>query len=258
MGVVIPRTIHYCWLSDAPWDDLTTRCFESWRSHFAGYEFRRWDLRTVPAGIPFLERMLRGGDWAFAADYLRLYALATEGGVYLDLDVEVFRDFEPLLHDRAFMSYEDDQQGRLASHVMGAEPEHPFIRACLEFYDRSWRLEYSFPPTMPRIVTGVAERMLGYEHRVGGQSLGDGLRIYPATHFTPVAYTARHLSVAERYERVGEESYALHHWRHGWSWLDRPLREAIPRIPWLFMDLRDWRFVARHLFWRRLKSRARE
>lgn len=31
----------------------------------------------------------RKKKYAFAADYIRLYALATEGGIYLDSDVEV-------------------------------------------------------------------------------------------------------------------------------------------------------------------------
>lgn len=36
--------------------------------------------------------------YAFAADYIRLYALVTEGGIYLDSDVEVLKTFDDLLH----------------------------------------------------------------------------------------------------------------------------------------------------------------
>lgn len=36
--------------------------------------------------------------YAFAADYIRIYALVTEGGIYLDSDVEVLKPFDDLLH----------------------------------------------------------------------------------------------------------------------------------------------------------------
>lgn len=253
---MIPKIVHYCWLSGAPWDALTKRCFQTWRHHLPDFEFRLWDRASVPAGVPFLDRMLAHGDWAFASDYLRLYALYTFGGVYLDLDVEVLRPFAPLLDQRAFVGYEDDDPARLACHVMAAEPGHPFVHACLEFYRRSWRLGWSFPPTMPRIVTGVARRRFGYHgYEPGGRLLRDGLRVYPARYFTPVSYRERHLPEAERRARAGDDSFALHHWRHGWSWLDQPLRQALPRVPWLFMGARDWRFVLRRLLWERVRAR---
>jgi hypothetical protein len=246
---VIPRVVHYCWLSGAPWDALTTRCFQSWQDHLTGFDFRLWDRARAPSGVPFLDRMLANGDWAFASDYLRLHALYTVGGVYLDLDVEVLRSFAPLLDQRAFLSYEDAAPARLACHVIGAEPGHPFVAACLEFYRRSWRLRWSFPPTMPRIVTRVARRRFGLgPYRPEGQVLKDDVRIHPAETFTPVSSPGRDVS---------RDSYALHHWRHGWSWLERPLRQAVPKIPWLFMTPRDWRFVVRHLVWNRLRARFR-
>jgi hypothetical protein len=255
---VIPKIVHYSWLSETPWDSLTARCFESWQQHLGDFEFRLWDRTSVPPAVPFLDRMLASGDWAFASDYVRLHALDVAGGVYLDLDVEVLRSFGPLLGERAFIGYEDRAPARLACHVIGAEPGHPFVRACLRFYHESWRLRWSFPPTMPRIVTQVARQAFGYVgYATGGQMLREGVRVLPAHAFSPVSYGERHLDDAERRARVRDDSYCLHHWRHGWSWLDRPLRQAVPRIPWLFMGTGDWRFVLRHLVWQRLRRPSR-
>jgi hypothetical protein len=251
---VIPRIVHYCWFSGAPWDALTRRCFDSWQRHLPDFEFRLWDRSRVPKGVPFLDRMLATGDWAYAADYVRLHALDRVGGLYLDLDVEVFRSFGPLLDQRAFLSYEDADPARLACHVIGAEPAHPLVQACLRFYRHSWRLRWSFPPTMPRIVTLVAQRHFGYRrHHTGGELLDEGVRVYPAHYFTPVSYRQRHLGDDDRRASVRDDTYALHHWAHAWSWLDRPLGEALPRVPWLFMNREDWRFVFRRLFWERTR-----
>ena len=35
--------------------------------------------------------------YAFAADYIRLYAVYNYGGIYMDMDVEVVRSFDELL-----------------------------------------------------------------------------------------------------------------------------------------------------------------
>ena len=41
--------------------------------------------------------------YAFAADYIRLYALYHYGGIYLDMDVEVLKSFNPFLSLQTMM-----------------------------------------------------------------------------------------------------------------------------------------------------------
>ena len=44
--------------------------------------------------------------WAFACDYIRVYALYTEGGIYLDSDVFVRNSLDFCLANRAFSAVE--------------------------------------------------------------------------------------------------------------------------------------------------------
>ena len=56
-----------------------------------GYEVREWGLAGLSELNPprFVADAINAGKWAFAADWLRFAALHAEGGVYLDMDVEL-------------------------------------------------------------------------------------------------------------------------------------------------------------------------
>ena len=52
--------------------------------------------------------------YAFAADYIRLYALYNYGGIYLDMDVEVLKPYGDLLKLRTMLGYENFKTNSLA------------------------------------------------------------------------------------------------------------------------------------------------
>lgn len=45
----------------------------------------------------FLQEALDRKKWAFAADFIRFYAIYHEGGIYLDTDVELYKSLDSLL-----------------------------------------------------------------------------------------------------------------------------------------------------------------
>ena len=62
------------------------------------YQIKCWDANSFDfSSVPYVEQAIKARKWAFAADYVRLYALYTEGGIYLDSDVEVFKRFDYFL-----------------------------------------------------------------------------------------------------------------------------------------------------------------
>lgn len=142
---MIPKIIHYSWFSGDPMPDDICRLMESWKRVLPDYEFRLWDgeaLRTLD--LPFAHEAVSVKKWAFAADQLRIYAVYTFGGIWLDTDVELFKSFDPFLKHRMFIGHEDgmkhyfglDQQllVTLTSHCFGAEAGHPFLKRCLDYY----------------------------------------------------------------------------------------------------------------------------
>lgn len=179
----IPKLIHFCWLSGDERPLKVEQCLASWQRHLEDYEIAIWDHESFDIGsVPFVEEACVANRWAYAADYIRLWALYHYGGIYLDSDVYVHQSLDPFLKHRVFSSVEfhtqmfyddlkrkdklDDMAGMgIEAAVIGAEAGHPFIKACL---DRYKGLHFSDRPgfmadvMLPRIMTGVAVERFGY------------------------------------------------------------------------------------------------
>ena len=92
---MIPKKIHYCWFSGDKKPVSIERCIESWKRVMPDYEIKEWDGNSFDFdSVLFVKQAIEARKWAFASDYVRLYALHTEGGIYLDSDVEVFKRFD--------------------------------------------------------------------------------------------------------------------------------------------------------------------
>jgi hypothetical protein len=131
---MIPKKIHYCWLSGDPFPDLIVRCMASWRKALPDYELVLWDSKRFEVDrLAWVREAFAAGKYAFASDYIRLHALYEEGGIYLDADVEVLGNFNALLNERSFIGYE--RSGDLEAAVIGAEKGCAWIAACLEHYN---------------------------------------------------------------------------------------------------------------------------
>lgn len=200
---MIPKIIHFTWFSNDPYPDTVKRCMETWKEFLPDYEFIHWDMEKI-SGIDnnFLKQALEMKKWAFAADYVRLYALVNHGGIYIDTDVLVYKNFDELLTNTAFIGRENSfhLQGRrgvryLTSHFMGGEKGHPFFKACLDYYtDRNFILSrqewlpanLKFDLTiLPEIQYEIAKTQ-GYdpsEKVKGTQLLDNGLAVYPFQYF---------------------------------------------------------------------------
>lgn len=137
----IPKIIHYCWLSGDPYPEYIQHCIASWEKYLPDYEFILWDLNRFDLKIsPWVEQAVHAKKYAFAADYIRLYAVYNLGGIYLDSDVEIIQSFNDLLELPYFWGKEHTPDLIDASHVIeaatfGAEPHNPLIKKCLQYYE---------------------------------------------------------------------------------------------------------------------------
>ena len=131
----IPKIIHYCWFGGKEFPKDLQECVDSW-SKLEGYEIERWDESNCSFDEnEFVRRTYAEKQLGFIGDYYRLKAVYEYGGIYLDTDVKVFKDFEPLLRHEAFINFIFDWS--VGSAIIGAKPHNPFIGALLNMYENT-------------------------------------------------------------------------------------------------------------------------
>ena len=151
-----------------------------------------------------MQEALSVRKWAFAADYVRLYAVEKYGGIWLDTDIEVFKSFDDLLDTEMFMGKEswpdEEKHIYLTSHCFGAVPHHPFVQESLAYYkDRHFIVPGSNGEqnldmkTISRMQAELALKY-GFDWRASkmdkAQTLTNGVVLYPSYCFCRPQYTS--------------------------------------------------------------------
>lgn len=207
---MIPKIVHYSWFSGEPFPDSIRNYIDGWKKILPDYEFVLWDAdKLSKAGNTFANEAASVGKWAFAADYIRLYAVYNYGGIWLDTDIELYKTFDPYLNQRMFIGAEfrahDVPKKRvLGSHCFGAEKGHPFIGDCLEYYkERHFigSLSDRIPVHMrydmtllPIIQANIAIEHYGYDpvfrFPEREQVLKEDIHVYPSEYFDCPGYSS--------------------------------------------------------------------
>lgn len=138
MNQKIPKVIHYCWFGRGEKNDLIKKCMETWGKYLPEYEIKEWNEDNFDINSnKYVMQAYENKKWAFVSDYVRLYALYKEGGIYLDTDVEIRRNIDAFLNHSAFTGFES--YDCIPTAIMGAEPEQKWIKALLDYYtDKSF------------------------------------------------------------------------------------------------------------------------
>ena len=227
---MIPKIIHWCWLSNDPVPPKMKRFMDHWHEVLPDYEFMHWNFeRFDKSSSRWVSEAFDNKKYAFAADYIRLYALYHYGGIYMDMDVEVLRPFDDFLSLATMMCLENsDWQGlKPEVAVFGAEKHSPWIGECLKGYENRSFVQPDGTLAMTPLPGVVLESLskAGYRlqlvHSVGEASAltnGKAIPVFPYDYFSPKSYGTGAI------ERTAN-TYAIHHFEG--TWLPRRLRWRI-------------------------------
>jgi hypothetical protein len=204
----IPRVMHRTVPAERPeeWD----RWWLHQQQLHPGWEFKSWEDPLDPADWPLTGDLWeRCANGAQKAGLIRMEALVTHGGVYVDGDVMPVSSFEPLLQCQAFAGWEDANV--VPDAVLGAEPQHPAFlmalekaRAVIQGGGDAW---HSGPGVTTEVLPGRPDVI-----------------VLPPGAFYDVHYTERHKTATKP---TGPWTICRHMWNG--SWLTPAQRRAIER-----------------------------
>lgn len=204
--------------------ELAQRCIDSWHRFMPDWEYRLWNEDSFDVrSHPYTKEAYEAGMFAFVSDYVRLWALATEGGVYLDTDVEVFRSFDTILAYQAFAGFEGSKHLPLGTCVMASEASGKWIQEMLGYYAgrRFVQEDGSFDLTTNVQFISARMRENGFLQNGQVQDYKD-LHIFPVDYFSPRQTTGEYIRT--------ENTYCDHLGLASWNNQETGWKEALRRM----------------------------
>lgn len=242
----IPKIIHYCWLSNDPIPESLQQYMSSWRKFLPDYQFMLWnfDRFDINSSV-WVKEAFEAKKYAFAADYIRCFALYKYGGIYLDMDVEVLKPFDDLLDLPYFLCHEHNREPSIIeAAIMGAEKQFILFEKMLEYYaGKHFIQDNNYDTrTLPKIMQSVLlenfqiKQIKNINEFERSSNIAS---IFPSDRFSPKSYETGRIHQTEN-------TYAIHHFAG--SWLDdETLYIAKVRRQMTFLP-RQWRgYIAKFI-----------
>src|SRR5690606_11799018 len=209
-----------------------------------GYQIKKWDETNTPFDkLPFLKPLYKQKKWSFITDYMRLYTIYTEGGIYLDTDIEMLKSFDSLLHEKAFLGFQlKDIEAKypLNSAVIGAEKGSKFILDCLKETERKQRLSFNSmggPPIVSKILRDYGLDQYRTQH------LKD-VNILETDYFYPFSWLEEFSP-----DCITKNTICIHWWEDSWTTKEKgahyyinSFTRKIQKLPQLLADMMVYYF----------------
>ena len=208
---MIPKIIHYCWFGRGQMPELALKCIESWHRYLPDYTMKLWnedsfDINTVT----YVKEAYEARKYAFVTDYIRLYALYHEGGIYMDTDVEVLKPLDDLLDLPAFSGYESNKFTNFPTGLMASAAGGVWVKEQLDYYtDRHFILpDGSLDMTTNTVTISRIMKENGFELTGEYQVYKNDMHCFPSDYFCPMTST--------RVLKLTKNSYCIHHFAGSW------------------------------------------
>jgi hypothetical protein len=206
----IPKKIHYCWFSGEPMPDIFQSCIRSWKKYCSDYEIICWDGSNYDyKQNEYAYEAFKQEKWAFVSDVARLDIVYSQGGVYLDLDVELLRNIDDLLCNEAYCGFFTKHYvciGQGFGAIAGFQPIQDLRRIydTLSFYNEDGSLNMKPAPVY------LTDTLHSWGLNLDG-SLQEvrGLTVYPSDVLSPRNYDNGIVNITTN-------TYSIHHYSATW------------------------------------------
>lgn len=204
----IPKIIHYCWFGGNTKSELIEKCIASWKDKLPDYKMIEWNETNFDVNShPYTRKAYGDKKWAFVSDYVRLHALSTTGGVYLDTDMYIVKNIDNLLDNICVVGKEDDDFINAA--FLAATTNSKYVRDLILEYDKLTSIE-----TIPRVMT----RLIKTGNYANEVTILERNSFYPFS-----AENIKDFKINKSYTNnkivtnAPKETYGVHMWNYSWG-----------------------------------------
>ena len=220
----IPKTIHYCWFGRGEKPEIVKKCIDSWKQNLSDYEIVEWNEDNFDINKnDYVREAYKAKKFAFVSDYVRVYALYNYGGIYIDTDVEVLKEFsEEILRNDSFWGFEE--KNFIATSTIGACKGNKLIKQFLDSYDgKRFVKEDGTIDTLTNVaVVSNLVKLLGVKLDGSYQKIDGVATFYPQEYFSPYDYI-------NCYMKDGKNTYAVHHYYKSWLPVSTRIKTSIKK-----------------------------
>ena len=222
---MIPKIIHYCWFGRGPMPEDNLKCIESWKKFLPDYKLMLWNEDNYDVNsIKFTRQAYQKKKYAFVIDPVRLQLLREHGGIWLDTDIEIIKNLDPLLELPAFMSFESDTL--LHTGIVGSEKGAAWTDEYWKYMNRKpfirWNGRLNKTPSTVIISRILKKRGVKLDNTF--QIYDDSLHIFPKDYFCPKDYKTGKITITDN-------TYCIHHFAGSWKSSGREAETAVRKRP---------------------------
>lgn len=212
----IPKIIHYCWFGNNPKPASVIKCIESWKKYCPDYKIIEWSEKNINIDdmCNYCKQAYEEKAWGFVPDYIRLWIIYNYGGIYLDTDVQIIKNFDDLLENHIFLGVEKCG-GNLLTNMgsgFGAEKNNEFIYKHMQIYKNlNFRLAdgtLNRKPS-PHYTTECLNSMNIYLKNDLDIIYEKEITVYPPRYFSPKDFETGIINITP-------DTYSVHHYDASW------------------------------------------
>lgn len=208
---MIPKIIHYCWFGRGEMPELAQRCIASWHKYMPDWEYKLWNEDNFDVNlVHYTKEAYEAKKYAFVSDYVRLWALYNEGGLYMDVDFEVYKPFDDLMHQKAFAGFEGSKHLPVMMGVVASRAGGIWVKEMLDAYQNRHFIRPDGSLDMTTNVQFITTKMReqGFVQNGEEQNYKD-LHVFPVDFFCPRQTTGEYIRTDNTYcEHLGLGSWS--------------------------------------------------
>lgn len=200
---MIIKKIHQIWVGPNPIPQKSLEFIDKIKTLHPDYEYRLWsDKDLTPENFETLSYINSTPIYAQKADIMRYEILYKHGGIYLDIDFELFKCLTPLLtHDMVVCNEDSTVDRYISIGFIYSIPRTASLRNCIN--------NISNCPLGGEVNVAIATGPWYFRKQI---NIDNTIRILPThvmypTHFMQRGYIPKTFS---------DETYGMHHWDKNW------------------------------------------